>query len=72
MSECEGITELYRGEFVTCHLVDETIELTVANNVYSRSECSELLADLRNAMRVSGIEENIIDVQGLVDRFGLK
>ena len=68
----EGITELYRGEFVTCHLVDETIELTVANNVYSRAECSELLADLRNAMRVSGIEENIIDVQGLVDRFGLK
>jgi len=68
----EGIKELYRGKFVTCHLVDTTIELTVANNVYSRSECSELLADLRTAMLVSEIEENIIDVGSLIDRFGLK
>ena len=70
MSESE-ITTLYMGKFVLVMLVDETIELTVANNVYSRSECSELLADLRTAMLVSEIEENIIDVGSLIDRFGV-
>jgi hypothetical protein len=49
MSECEGITELYKGKFVQVYLVDETIELSVANNVYSRSESLELLEELKIA-----------------------
>ena len=46
--ECE-IKTLYKGEFVLADLVDETVELTVANNVYSRSESFELLAELSAA-----------------------
>ena len=46
--ECE-INTLYKGEFVLADLVDETVELTVANNVYSRSESFELLDELRAA-----------------------
>ena len=46
--ECE-IKTLYKGEFVLADLVDETVELTVANNVYSRSESFELLDELRAA-----------------------
>ena len=46
--ECE-IKTLYKGEFVLADLVDETVELTVANNVYSRSESFEMLDELRAA-----------------------
>ena len=47
------ITTLYKGEFVMVDLVDETIELTVENNVYSRSESLELLLELQMACAVS-------------------
>ena len=40
------ITTLHKGSFVLVDLVDETIELTVENNVYSRSEALELIAEL--------------------------
>jgi hypothetical protein len=40
------ITTLYRGKYVLVDIVDETIELTVEDNVYSRSEAVELIAEL--------------------------
>ena len=43
------ITTLHKGKFVLVDLVDETIELTVENNVYSRSEALELIAELEQA-----------------------
>lgn len=43
------ITTLFKGEFVLVGLVDETIELTVENNVYSRSESLELLEEMKRA-----------------------
>ena len=54
------ITTLYKGEFVMVDMVDETIELTVEHNVYSRSESLELLEELRNACSVSRIADNMI------------
>ena len=48
MSECEGITELYKSKFVQVYLVDEIIELTVENNVYSLSESLDLIKELRS------------------------
>lgn len=48
-----NITTLYKGEFVQVDMVDETIELTVENNVYSHSESVELLAELQKACAVS-------------------
>ena len=42
-------TTLYKGKFVLVDVVDETIELTVENNVYSRSEGLELIAELEQA-----------------------
>ena len=47
------ITTLFKGEFVMVDLVDEAIELTVENNVYSRSESLELLVELQKACAVS-------------------
>jgi len=47
------ITTLFKGEFVQVDMVDETIELTVENNVYSHSESVELLAELQKACTVS-------------------
>jgi len=47
------ITTLFKGEFVQVDLVDETIELTVENNVYSHSESLELLEELQKACAVS-------------------
>jgi hypothetical protein len=41
------ITTLFKGEYVLVDLVDETIELTVENNVYSRSESLALLEELK-------------------------
>jgi|TARA_R110002020_G_scaffold465429_1_gene686808 hypothetical protein len=48
MSE-SNITTLYKGKFVLVDLVDETIELTVENNVYSYSESYELLDELQKS-----------------------
>tara|TARA_R110000744_G_scaffold71004_3_gene143163 strand:- start:174 stop:383 length:210 start_codon:yes stop_codon:yes gene_type:complete len=59
------ITTIFKGEFVMVDMVDETIELTVENNVYSRSESLELLAELRSACRVSKIASNMIGMRGL-------
>ena len=47
--EVSKITTLFKGEFVLVDLVDETIELTVENNVYSRSESLELLTELQES-----------------------
>ena len=47
------ITTIFKGEFVMVDMVDETIELTVENNVYSRSESLELLDELQKACAVS-------------------
>jgi hypothetical protein len=43
------ITTLYKGEFVLVDMVDETVELTVENNVYSRSEAIELMDELQHS-----------------------
>ena len=44
------ITDIYTGKFVLVQLVDETVELTVENNVYSLTESVELEQDLLKAM----------------------
>ena len=44
------ITDVYTGKFVLVQLVDETVELTVENNVYSLTESVELEQDLLRAM----------------------
>ena len=49
------IITLFKGEFVQVDLVDETIELTVEDNVYSRSEATELLIELTTACSISKI-----------------
>lgn len=46
------ITTLFKGEFVMVDMVDETIELTVEDNVYSYSESYELLDELQKACAV--------------------
>ena len=58
------IATLFKGEFVQVDLVDETIELTVENNVYSRSESLELLEEMRRACSVSRIAENMVGMRG--------
>jgi len=47
------ITTLFKGEYVQVDMVDETIELTVENNVYSFSESYELLDELQKACAIS-------------------
>ena len=44
------ITDVYTGKYVLVQLVDETVELTVENNVYSLTESVELEQDLLRAM----------------------
>tara|TARA_Y100001936_G_scaffold139813_1_gene136480 strand:- start:2893 stop:3126 length:234 start_codon:yes stop_codon:yes gene_type:complete len=44
------ITDIYTGKFVLVQLVDETVELTVENNVYSLTESVELEQDLQRAL----------------------
>lgn len=51
MSESK-ITTLFKGEYVLVDMVDETIELTVENNVYSRSESLALLAELQESVTI--------------------
>ena len=46
------ITDVYVGKYVLVQLVDETIELTVENNVYSLTEATELEQDLLQALFV--------------------
>ena len=58
MSESK-ITTIFKGEFVQVDMVDETIEITVENNVYSRSESLELLEELKRACAVSNDETGI-------------
>jgi hypothetical protein len=41
-------------------MVDETIELTVENNVYSRSEATELLIELTTACSISKIANSMV------------
>jgi len=43
------ITTLYEGKYVLVDLVDETIELTVEDNVYSLSEALELIVEFKQA-----------------------
>tara|TARA_A100001515_G_C4494649_1_gene184526 strand:- start:221 stop:529 length:309 start_codon:yes stop_codon:yes gene_type:complete len=45
------ITDIYVGKYVLVQLVDETVELTVENNVYSLTESLELEQDLLKAVR---------------------
>ena len=40
------IVHVYRGEYVSIDLVDDTTELTVENNIYSLTESMELQQDL--------------------------
>ena len=51
------IVHVYRGEYVSIDLVDETTELTVENNIYSLTEAMELHKELLEAMNklVSGL-----------------
>ena len=44
------ITDIYTGKYVLVQLVDETVELTVENNVYSLTESIELEQDLQRAL----------------------
>ena len=44
------IKDIYVGKYVLVQLVDETIELTVENNVYSLTESVELEQDLQRAL----------------------
>ena len=46
------ITDIYVGKYVLVQLVDETVELTVENNVYSLTESVELEQDILKALHV--------------------
>jgi hypothetical protein len=59
------ITTIFKGEFVMVDMVDETIELTVEDNVYSRSESLELLEELKSACSVTRIADNMIGMRGI-------
>ena len=66
------ITTLFKGEFVQVDLVDETIELTVENNVYSRSESLELLEEMRRACSVSRIAESMVEMRKIEEPLSSK
>jgi hypothetical protein len=61
------IKTLFKGEFVMVDMVDETIELTVEDNVYSRSESLELLEEQKSACSVSRITDSMIGMRGIED-----
>ena len=44
------IVHVYRGEYVSIDLVDDTTELTVENNIYSLTESMELKQDLARGL----------------------
>jgi len=54
------ITTIFKGEFVMVDMVDETIELTVEPDVYSRSESLELLEELKMACAVSRTASSMV------------
>ena len=51
------ITTLYKGKYVLVDIVDETIELTVEDNVYSRSEAIALISELEQAEPFLGFDK---------------
>tara|TARA_R110000744_G_scaffold350985_1_gene456715 strand:+ start:183 stop:410 length:228 start_codon:yes stop_codon:yes gene_type:complete len=59
------ITTIFKGEFVMVDMVDETIELTVEDNVYSLSESLELLNELQMACSVSRTASSMVEVKNL-------
>ena len=59
------ILTIFKGEYVLVDLVDETIELTVENNVYSRSESLELLNELQMACAVSRKANSMVGMIGV-------
>ena len=59
------ITTLFKGEFVQVDMVDETIEITVENNVYSFSESYELLDELQMACAISRKANDMIGLKGI-------
>jgi len=44
------IQDVYVGEYVTCQICDETVELSVAHYVYSLTEAAELEQEILSAM----------------------
>ena len=48
-------------------MVDETIELTVENNIYSYSESYELLDELQKACAVSRKANDMAKMRGVED-----
>jgi len=59
------IETLHKGRFVLVDLVDETIELTVEDNVYSYSESLELLKELQMACAISRKANDMIGMKGI-------
>mgnify|MGYP003659364873 CR=1 FL=1 len=59
----QNITILYKGKFVQVDMVDETIELTVENNVYSYSESYELLDELQKACTISRKANSMVEMK---------
>ena len=66
--ELSKITTIFKGEFVQVDMVDETIELTVENNVYSRSESLELLEELKRACAISNIANSMVGMGKIEDK----
>jgi hypothetical protein len=63
-----NITSLYKGKFVLVDLVDETIELTVEDNVYSHSEAVELLGELQKACNISRKANSMLKIDYISPR----
>jgi hypothetical protein len=59
------IETLYKGRFVLLDLVDQTVELTVEDNVYSYSESLELLKELQMACAISRKANDMIGLKGI-------
>ena len=57
------ITDVYVGKYVLVQLVDETVELTVENNVYSLTEATELEQDILKALYTLRKENILKDIQ---------
>ena len=56
------IKDVYVGEYVLVQMVDTTVELTVANNVYSLTEATELEQDLLQALYTLRKEKILKDI----------
>ena len=44
------ITSLHEGKYISARLVDETAEVRIDDNIYSRSETSDLLEELKSVV----------------------